>query len=65
MTIQSLGVGSGLALDDLVQQLLQAERAPITISMDESLRSPILVKMTMFSLLRHQTLHYVARMISS
>lgn len=28
MTIQSLGVGSGLALDDLVQQLLQAERAP-------------------------------------
>ncbi|MDO6568454.1 flagellar filament capping protein FliD [Alteromonas sp. 1_MG-2023] len=28
MTIQSLGVGSGLALDDLVQQLLEAERAP-------------------------------------
>ena len=28
MTIQSLGVGSGLALDDLVQQLLSAERQP-------------------------------------
>ncbi len=28
MGIQSLGVGSGLALDDLVTQLLQAERAP-------------------------------------
>lgn len=28
MTIQSLGVGSGLALDDLVSQLLAAERAP-------------------------------------
>lgn len=28
MTIQSLGVGSGLALDDLVQQLLTAERQP-------------------------------------
>ena len=28
MTIQSLGVGSGLALDDLVTQLLDAERAP-------------------------------------
>lgn len=28
MTIQSLGVGSGLALDDLVTQLLQAERKP-------------------------------------
>ncbi len=28
MTIQSLGVGSGLALDDLVQQLLAAERTP-------------------------------------
>ena len=28
MTIQSLGVGSGLALDDLVQQLLNAERQP-------------------------------------
>ncbi|NDW20641.1 flagellar filament capping protein FliD [Alteromonas hispanica] len=28
MTIQSLGVGSGLALDDLVQQLLEAERKP-------------------------------------
>ena len=28
MTIQSLGVGSGLALDDLVQQLLDAERTP-------------------------------------
>ncbi|MFS1702330.1 flagellar filament capping protein FliD [Alteromonas sp. AMM-1] len=28
MTIQSLGVGSGLALDDLVSQLLDAERAP-------------------------------------
>lgn len=28
MTIQSLGVGSGLALDDLVNQLIQAERQP-------------------------------------
>lgn len=28
MTIQSLGVGSGLALDDLVSQLIQAERKP-------------------------------------
>ena len=28
MTIQSLGVGSGLALDDLVTQLLSAEREP-------------------------------------
>ena len=28
MTIQSLGVGSGLALDDLVTQLLEAERKP-------------------------------------
>lgn len=28
MTIQSLGVGSGLALDDLVTQLLDAERTP-------------------------------------
>ena len=28
MTIQSLGVGSGLALDDLVQQLITAERKP-------------------------------------
>lgn len=28
MGIQSLGVGSGLALDDLVTQLIQAERAP-------------------------------------
>ena len=28
MTIQSLGVGSGLALDDLVAQLLSAEREP-------------------------------------
>ncbi|WP_026375634.1 flagellar filament capping protein FliD [Aestuariibacter salexigens] len=28
MTIQSLGVGSGLALDDLVTQLIQAERKP-------------------------------------
>ncbi|MEW9797590.1 flagellar filament capping protein FliD [Alteromonas sp. CYL-A6] len=28
MTIQSLGVGSGLALDDLVRQLLEAERKP-------------------------------------
>ncbi|MBT3134570.1 flagellar filament capping protein FliD [Alteromonas sp. ALT199] len=28
MSIQSLGVGSGLALDDLVQQLLTAERQP-------------------------------------
>ena len=28
MTISSLGVGSGLALDDLVQQLISAERKP-------------------------------------
>jgi flagellar hook-associated protein 2 len=28
MSIQSLGVGSGLALDDLVSQLLEAERTP-------------------------------------
>lgn len=28
MTIQSLGVGSGLALDDLVSQLIAAEREP-------------------------------------
>ncbi|GAA0366965.1 flagellar filament capping protein FliD [Bowmanella denitrificans] len=28
MAIQSLGVGSGLALDDLVKQLLEAERKP-------------------------------------
>ncbi|MCC2615099.1 flagellar filament capping protein FliD [Aestuariibacter halophilus] len=28
MSIQSLGVGSGLALDDLVNQLLEAERKP-------------------------------------
>ncbi|WJG10565.1 flagellar filament capping protein FliD [Aliiglaciecola sp. LCG003] len=28
MSIQSLGVGSGLALDDLVSQLIDAERAP-------------------------------------
>ena len=28
MTIRSLGVGSGLALDDLVQQLINAERKP-------------------------------------
>ena len=28
MGIQSLGVGSGLALDDLVTQLIDAERAP-------------------------------------
>ena len=28
MTIQSLGVGSGLALDDLVKQLIEAERKP-------------------------------------
>ena len=28
MSIQSLGVGSGLALDDLVKQLLEAERKP-------------------------------------
>ncbi|GEA11649.1 flagellar filament capping protein FliD [Alteromonas sp. KUL49] len=28
MSIQSLGVGSGLALDDLVSQLLEAERRP-------------------------------------
>ena len=35
MTIQSLGVGSGLALDDLVQQLLQAERAPKDARLNE------------------------------
>ena len=28
MTIQSLGVGSGLDLDGLVQQLISAERQP-------------------------------------
>ena len=28
MTIQSLGVGSGLALDSLVEQLITAERQP-------------------------------------
>jgi flagellar hook-associated protein 2 len=30
MSIQSLGVGSGLDLEGLVSQLLQAERAPKT-----------------------------------
>lgn len=35
MTIQSLGVGSGLALDDLVNQLIQAERAPKQKRLDE------------------------------
>ena len=35
MTIQSLGVGSGLALDDLVQQLLEAERAPKDARLNE------------------------------
>ena len=28
MSISSLGVGSGLALDDLVRQLISAERQP-------------------------------------
>ncbi len=36
MSIQSLGVGSGLALDDLVNQLLEAERAPKTARLDAS-----------------------------
>ncbi len=35
MTIQSLGVGSGLALDDLVTQLISAERAPKQARLDE------------------------------
>ena len=35
MTIQSLGVGSGLALDDLVTQLLDAERTPKTEALNE------------------------------
>lgn len=35
MTIQSLGVGSGLALDDLVQQLLSAEREPKEARLNE------------------------------
>lgn len=35
MTIQSLGVGSGLALDDLVQQLLEAESKPKTERLDK------------------------------
>ncbi|WP_438864901.1 flagellar filament capping protein FliD [Neptunicella sp.] len=34
MAIQSLGVGSGLALDDLVTQLLDAERKPKTARLD-------------------------------
>ncbi|MDN4500884.1 flagellar filament capping protein FliD [Alteromonadaceae bacterium BrNp21-10] len=34
MAIQSLGVGSGLALDDLVTQLLDAERAPKQARLD-------------------------------
>lgn len=34
MSIQSLGVGSGLALDDLVTQLLDAERTPKTARLD-------------------------------
>ncbi|WP_032094388.1 MULTISPECIES: flagellar filament capping protein FliD [unclassified Alteromonas] len=34
MTIQSLGVGSGLALDDLVQQLISAERQPKETSLN-------------------------------
>lgn len=44
MTIQSLGVGSGLALDDLVTQLIAAERAPRQDRLDkkeESLDSQI------------------------
>lgn len=35
MSIQSLGVGSGLALDDLVKQLIQAERAPKQKRLDD------------------------------
>ena len=35
MTIQSLGVGSGLALDDLVTQLLEAERKPKADRLDQ------------------------------
>ncbi|MEG3766901.1 flagellar filament capping protein FliD [Alteromonas sp. 14N.309.X.WAT.G.H12] len=35
MTIQSLGVGSGLALDDLVTQLLDAERTPKETALNE------------------------------
>lgn len=35
MGIQSLGVGSGLALDDLVSQLIEAERAPKQERLDE------------------------------
>lgn len=35
MAIQSLGVGSGLALDDLVTQLLEAERKPKTDRLDK------------------------------
>ncbi|MEP4890000.1 MAG: flagellar filament capping protein FliD [Aliiglaciecola sp.] len=35
MTIQSLGVGSGLALDDLVTQLIAAEREPKQARLDE------------------------------
>lgn len=35
MTIQSLGVGSGLALDDLVTQLLEAERTPKETALNE------------------------------
>lgn len=44
MTIQSLGVGSGLALDDLVTQLISAEREPKQARLDkkeESLDSEI------------------------
>lgn len=44
MTIQSLGVGSGLALDDLVTQLISAERKPKQDRLDkkeESLDSVI------------------------
>lgn len=35
MGIQSIGVGSGLALDDLVTQLVDAERAPRQARLDE------------------------------
>lgn len=35
MAIQSLGVGSGLALDDLVTQLLEAERGPKQQRLDD------------------------------
>ncbi|MCV2885468.1 flagellar filament capping protein FliD [Aestuariibacter sp. AA17] len=39
MTIQSLGVGSGLALDDLVNQLIEAERKPKQDRLDNKEKS--------------------------